>query len=49
MRSVSGRFGSAVVSRDCISVEGLSHLLNVGPRAHVSEIIPMITVQSRTR
>ena len=40
LRSVSGRFGSAVVSRDCSCDEPLSHLLGVNPRARVFETLP---------
>ena len=40
LRSVSGRFGSVVVSRDCSCVEALSHLLDVNPRARVFETLP---------
>ena len=38
--SVSGRFGSAEVSRNCSCVEALSHLLDVNPRARVFETLP---------
>ena len=40
LRSVSGRFGSAVVSRNCGSVGALSHLLDVVQRARVFETLP---------
>ena len=39
LRSVSGRFGSAVVSRDCSCVEALSHLLDARQRARVFETL----------
>ena len=43
LRSVSGRFGSAVVSRDCRSVQALSHLLDARQRARVFETLPTKT------
>ena len=38
--AVSGRFGSAVVSRDCRSVWALSHLLDARQRACVFQTLP---------
>ena len=52
LRSVNDRFGSAVVSRDCRSVEAHSHLLDVSPRARVSDVLPMkqdLTIESNSR
>ena len=43
LRSVSGRFGSAVVKRDCSCVEALSHLLDARQRARVFETLPTKT------
>ena len=43
LRSVSGRFGSAVVSRDCSCVQALSHLLDARQRARVYETLPTKT------
>ena len=40
LRSVSGRFGSARVSRDCSCVQALSHLLDARQRARVFETLP---------
>ena len=43
LRSVSGRFGSAVLSRDCSCVQALSHLLDARQRARVFETFPTKT------
>ena len=43
LRSVNGRFGSAVVSRDCSCIQALSHLLDARQRTRVFEALPTKT------